>query len=86
MALLRDMKTVIINVHLGGAPSFDIRADESATATPAECRWSAHEAGPGARDFLVELIEKVKLAYASTPSAPLCTDGPKIRPQAECRL
>ena len=84
MASVREMKTVIINVHLGGVPSFDIRADTSETATPADCRFSAHEAGPGSRAFLVEILEKVKLAYASEPAAPLCTDGAKILPNSNC--
>ena len=84
MASVREMRTVIINVHLGGAPSFDIRADESATATPADCRFSAHEAGPAARAFLVEILEKVRLAYANAPVASLCADGARILPNSNC--
>ena len=84
MASVREMKTVIISVHLGGLPSFDIRADTSETATPADCRFSAHDAGPASRALLVEILDKVKLAYASAPSAPLCTEGARILPNSNC--
>jgi hypothetical protein len=84
MPSLQEMRTVIINVHLGGAPLFEILADDTATATPADCKWSARGAGPDAQIFLAEVLEMVARAYASSQGASLCVDGPRIRRRSDC--
>jgi hypothetical protein len=79
-----SIRTVYVSVHLGDVPAFEIRADEDATATPAGCRFWGQGAGPGDRDLLLEVLDKIAAAYAATPTVALCVRGSQIRRQAEC--
>ena len=78
------IRTIIVSVHLGAAPVFDIRADEDATATPMECRFTGQGTGPAAKDFLTEILEKIIVAYGTNPATTLCVKGTRIKPDADC--
>lgn len=84
MARNNKIKTVIISVHLGGAPSFDVRADELAVATPLDCHYTAHGTGPDDADFLQELLNKLLLSYGKSTATSLCLDGVRIQRESFC--
>ncbi len=86
MAWNRNIGTVIVMVHLGNGPSFDVHADEEPTSTPSDCKYSGSGTGPGDRDFLVEILHKLELAYGrpNVPPVSLCVDGLTIKRDAQC--
>lgn len=84
MPLNNNIRTLYIGVHLGGGPSFEIRADTNATATPIECRFSGQGLGPADREFLLEILHKIEGAYGSSPALSLCLVGAEIKPDLEC--
>ncbi len=84
MARNNNIRTLYVGIHLGGAPSFDIRADEDAAATPIDCKFSGDGIGPADRDFLLEIVNKIVGAYANLPTLSLCVDGAQIERDSEC--
>jgi hypothetical protein len=84
MARNNNIQTLYVSVHLGDAPSFEVRAAEDPTATPTDCGFSGYGTGPGDRDFLVEIVQKIASAYGNSPALSLCMGGPQIKPDSEC--
>jgi hypothetical protein len=78
------IRTIVVSVHLGAAPAFEIRADEDATATPVDCKFSGQGAGPADKDFLSQLLEKLMAAYGASPAITLCLQGQRIKRDTEC--
>ncbi len=79
-----SIRTLFVGVHLGGAPSFDIRADEDSTATPIDCRFTGQGTGSADRDFLLEVLQKIELAFANSTAVSLCVQGVEIKRDSEC--
>ena len=79
-----QIRTIVVNVHLGHAPSFDIRADDDATATPIDCKFIGHGTGPPDRDFLNQVLHKILAAYGNNQTTILCVQGTRIKRDADC--
>jgi hypothetical protein len=84
MPFNNNIRTVYVGIHLGGAPSFELRADSNATATPIECRFNGQGIGVPDRDFLLEILRKIEIAYGTAPAITLCLNGTEIRRDSEC--
>ena len=85
MAKQNDLiRTIVVSVHLGSAPEFDIRADEDATSTPVGCAFDGHGTGPADRDFLNEVLAKIVAAYGTSPAITLCLQNRRIQRDINC--
>jgi hypothetical protein len=78
-----NINTVVIIVHLG-TRSFDVKADESETATPSGCRFTGGGMGGGDNAFLQSLLAKIGGAYGTNTSVTFCVDGNSILPDQRC--
>jgi hypothetical protein len=85
VATNRDVRTVFVAIHLGGAPSFDIQADEDASATPRDCRLSGQGTGPADRDFLLDILHKIANAYGNAAALSVCIQNGQITRDPDCR-
>ena len=85
MAVNSNIRTIILNVHLGDVPTFDLRADEDVNAYGSECRFSGTGTGRDDAAWLRELLGKLSDAYGKRPAISLCVGpGDAIMPDAKC--
>jgi hypothetical protein len=84
MPVNSNIRTVVVTVHLGGLPSFDIRADESATASTMDLRLTGQGTGPADRALLVEVLDQIRQAFGSSPALTLCVNGRTIHDASRC--
>ncbi len=80
----RNIRTLYVGIHLGNPPAFEIRADESLTATPIDCHFMGQGAGKQDLDFLLEILHKIEAAYRNSTALSLCLQGIQIKRDAQC--
>jgi hypothetical protein len=84
-----NIQVVYLTVHLGPAPSFQIKADDtSSTTDSADCKYTGGGTnGTADKAFLQQLISKLNTAFASnSPTISLCIDpnGWEIDSDSQC--
>jgi hypothetical protein len=80
-----SIKTIILSVHLGRVPTFDVRADDNEAASIDSCHAYGTGTGPADAALLQELLKKIAAAYGVTEAMSLCLDGHgAIKPDAGC--